>query len=392
MLQIKTKPTLRGMWLAEVPRTAWEYVKTCPLCLSDAHLADLVVIDEGSVIAACADCEHIFFRRRPSPAWLEQYYSTDWDRTGRENVLPSRPKPDPKVLKFCEKYLAKGSRVLDSGAGFGTEILAFKDAGYAAHGIERSAHRANYLRNTLGIPCTKTAIEEFEDEQGFDLIFMNHVYEHVSDPRQVLSHIARLLAPGGLVYLAVPNQRCEHPPKSVHTIAHLHWFSLRSITSILPRCGFEVVSSTETPTELQILGRRVATGTLAQEPSTPSRREAFLGGVRRRIVQSFGDRPGAKTIICCKTKGAQSRWEQRIVRDTVLTPFALRFALHGLERLPKKLSKRLIERVLPRLLPRFYCDFMVSKQSAVMTLRSIQTAECAPLRVCHKDKAAVVLD
>ena len=66
------------------------------------------------------------------------------------------------------------------------------------------------------------------------------------------------------------------------------------------------------------------------EPSTPSRREAFLGGVRRRIVQSFADRPGAKTIICCKTKSVQSRWEQRIVRDTVLTPFALRFALHSL--------------------------------------------------------------
>jgi 2-polyprenyl-3-methyl-5-hydroxy-6-metoxy-1,4-benzoquinol methylase len=351
---------------------------------------NLVVIDGGSIISACADCEHIFFRRRPSPAWLEHYYSTDWDRVGRENAGPSRPRPDTKVLKFCDGHLTKGARILDCGAGFGTEILPFKEAGYAAHGIERSEHRANFLRDTLGIPCAKTAIEDFADERGFDLIFMNHVFEHVSDPRQVLSHIARLLVPNGLVYLAVPNQVCEHAPKSVHTIAHLHWFSLRSLTSILMRSGFEVVCVTETPTELQILGRRASTGTLVPQPKTPTQREAYLGEVRRRIAQSFGEGLGARTIICCKTKGSHSRWEQRIVRDTVLTPFALRFVLLCLERLPKKLSKRLAERVFPCLLSRFYCDFIASKQSAVMILRFIQTAECAPLRVCHKDKAAVV--
>lgn len=42
--------------------------------------------------------------------------------------------------------------------------------------------------------------------ETFDFVFYHHVIEHVSDPALSLDEIARVLAPGGLVYIGTPNR------------------------------------------------------------------------------------------------------------------------------------------------------------------------------------------
>ena len=44
---------------------------------------------------------------------------------------------------------------------------------------------------------------QFEDER-FDLIFCNHVLEHVTDDRKAMSELYRILKPGGRAFLTVP--------------------------------------------------------------------------------------------------------------------------------------------------------------------------------------------
>ena len=41
--------------------------------------------------------------------------------------------------------------------------------------------------------------------QSFDVVLMNHSLEHVTDPRRDLARVFRLLRPGGLLLVAVPN-------------------------------------------------------------------------------------------------------------------------------------------------------------------------------------------
>lgn len=45
-------------------------------------------------------------------------------------------------------------------------------------------------------------------EGQFDVVVMNHVLEHVNDPVAFLSDVCRLLAPGGVAHIAVPNVGC----------------------------------------------------------------------------------------------------------------------------------------------------------------------------------------
>ena len=46
---------------------------------------------------------------------------------------------------------------------------------------------------------------EYETEQRFDSIFIVHVLEHLIDPVTVLKRAGELLAPGGRLFLIVPN-------------------------------------------------------------------------------------------------------------------------------------------------------------------------------------------
>ncbi|CAG4910331.1 class I SAM-dependent methyltransferase [Paraburkholderia gardini] len=51
----------------------------------------------------------------------------------------------------------------------------------------------------------ETYFEEFSTEERFDVIVMGFILEHVDDPLQILRRYRSFLAPGGKIFLAVPN-------------------------------------------------------------------------------------------------------------------------------------------------------------------------------------------
>jgi len=52
---------------------------------------------------------------------------------------------------------------------------------------------------------TETYFESFETDEKFDVIVMGFILEHVDDPRIIIDRFKRFLAPGGKMFLAVPN-------------------------------------------------------------------------------------------------------------------------------------------------------------------------------------------
>jgi SAM-dependent methyltransferase len=89
-----------------------------------------------------------------------------------------------------------------------------------------------------------TALDRAEPPAGpYDLITMFFVAEHLTDPATTLSRLVALLAPGGLLYLTVPNV-------IVNTIDafradHLSHFSTPSLALLLHRCGLRPVVVSE---------------------------------------------------------------------------------------------------------------------------------------------------
>ena len=103
----------------------------------------------------------------------------------------------------------KGARLLDIGAGSGH--IASNLRGFVGEEGEVWAVDVNDQRQTNEgyrfKPVTGTDLP-FEDD-AFDVVLSNHVIEHVGDRAAQLHHlgeIRRVLAPGGVCYLAVPNR------------------------------------------------------------------------------------------------------------------------------------------------------------------------------------------
>jgi SAM-dependent methyltransferase len=84
--------------------------------------------------------------------------------------------------------------VLDVGAGDGTLIDALRRRGRDATGLERNPARSDLRDEPLS-----------EVKGEWSAVVFWHSLEHLPDPRDAIRQAARLLAPGGVVVIAIPN-------------------------------------------------------------------------------------------------------------------------------------------------------------------------------------------
>lgn len=115
-----------------------------------------------------------------------------------------------KVIGFLEKAgVSIGGRVLDAGCGGGGMTVSLAEEAAAAVGIDltpRFREAGDRLarergRTNLRFLQADGTVLPFTD-RAFDLVLSHAVIEHVSDARRYLRECARVLRPGGWMYLS----------------------------------------------------------------------------------------------------------------------------------------------------------------------------------------------
>jgi SAM-dependent methyltransferase len=147
-------------------------------------------------IAKCGRCGAATTRPWPSEAELDQAYA-DWYRPETGRFVG----PGDALLRASRGRLARRldriappGRVLDVGAGEGVLIEALRRCGREVLGLERRSSRPDVLE------------AEIDDVEGpFAAVVFWHSLEHLRRPRAALARAAELLAPGGVLVVAVPN-------------------------------------------------------------------------------------------------------------------------------------------------------------------------------------------
>ena len=115
--------------------------------------------------------------------------------------------------RYTEEEMFTGKQVCDVGCGAGGKSLYYASRG-AEHvtGLEilpQYGPQAEALANELGLAdkftflCRDAANTGLPDE-SFDTVIMNDAMEHVADPKAVLQECARILKPGGRLYVNFP--------------------------------------------------------------------------------------------------------------------------------------------------------------------------------------------
>jgi SAM-dependent methyltransferase len=96
-------------------------------------------------------------------------------------------------------------------------------------------------------------IETFSaGDGGLDLVVMNNSLEHVWDPQRVVKNIRRMLRPGGIGFIELPNpgSLCRRLQGDrfwggFHFPRHLNFFTRASLRRIFADNGFEIVGYAE---------------------------------------------------------------------------------------------------------------------------------------------------
>ena len=136
--------------------------------------------------------------------------------------------------------LPQGSAVLDAGAGQCQYKKYFSSHRYVAMDAACGDKLWNYSNldavcDLARLPCR---------DETYAGVLLTQVLEHVSEPQAVLDELYRILRPGGLLYLSVPQSQGEHQPPhdyfryTRYGLSHLLEKAGFTVMDIHPECGF----------------------------------------------------------------------------------------------------------------------------------------------------------
>jgi SAM-dependent methyltransferase len=225
-------------------------------------------------IHRCERCNVAQAVPRPDPATLASYYESDYRANRVYGADVSDPARFPKDNLFyynrgqsiaelvAPHVTAVRPRILDIGTGFGHVLHAFGERfpDSARLAIEFNDVAVDHL-HSLGIEVITEPVER-----------VLPATEHLLEPRSVLDLLHERLAPGGILYIEVPNipteslrrypnnvwaPRCDEP--------HITFFTRESLPGLLGSAGLDVVfCETCGPEYRYISGLRFRTPPLRQ--------------------------------------------------------------------------------------------------------------------------------
>lgn len=190
----------------------------CPYCgesESLKHIARKKVVLE---VLQCERCLLIFRWPMETAEEFDAFYQQEY----KEGTITDLPSPS-ELAQLCAinfrggpldlsgkilmlQALGAGKRLLDYGCSWGYGVRQLRTAEFDAIGYEVSTPRAAYGRRTLGVEILDNprALRELPPE-SFDVVFSNHVVEHLPTLGKAFDDFCRLLRHRGMLFLVLPN-------------------------------------------------------------------------------------------------------------------------------------------------------------------------------------------
>ena len=282
--------------------------QSCPLCPKSstrllgrrggaAHRLGLGLV---SLIYQCRGCGLIFPDPMPIPFRIAEHYG-DAEKYFLEHPLEGKVAAYDGVVKTIEELGLRNGRLLDIGAGRGEMLRAATARGWKAVGLEPAGNFARFAREYSGAEVVEAKLEDRPfDRESFDVVTMGAVLEHVFNPVELLTEINRVLRPGGMLWLDVPNeagafyrlgnvyQRLRGRDWVVNLSPtfppyHVFGFTRRSLSVLIDLTGFDVVKF-----------QTYAAGAVIETQQSPL--PAYIRPIVRRLL-SLGEHLGAGTYM-----------------------------------------------------------------------------------------------
>lgn len=132
----------------------------------------------------------------------------EWEKKSR--YINSLNGNDNMMIPTIKKYITSTSKILEVGCGTG-KLLSQIDAltfGIELTGVEMSSdmlQQIDTLRFKNPVRLINDSVENFIDDNKYDIIVMKQVLHHIVSREQVLKKLAGYLNPNGVIIIMTPN-------------------------------------------------------------------------------------------------------------------------------------------------------------------------------------------
>jgi 2-polyprenyl-3-methyl-5-hydroxy-6-metoxy-1,4-benzoquinol methylase len=233
----------------------------CLFCNQYHHQA--VIEENGYRGVKCPTCQVIYISPRPNREDILKLYARALQRpvaSFTSGAFARRLKAE-YTLSIVQPHLL-GRKALEIGPGAGIFLQTLRRHGYTGVGIELNGQLADFLNNTLNIPCEKRplSVESFGKEK-FDLIYHCDVLSHFYNPLAEFALMHAKLKDDGLWAFETGNLGEVHHCyyrwyPSFRYPEHLFFFGGKSLRLLLERTGFALISLHRYPLHYALLAEK----------------------------------------------------------------------------------------------------------------------------------------
>lgn len=218
-----------------------------PACACGSESGVLIKLGGGGVVTCCLTCG--LLARYPMPRgeellnfYRDKYCSQDL----REQTESSRQNLYCHALDWVETFRSTPGTLVDVGCGMGALLAISQARGWRAIGFDPSRAAVASARER-GLDAIEAAWPPSTLREGtVDVVTFVNVLDHLPDPFAALREAWRVLKPGGVLYVRVPNGPMHARLTRIlsvlgwHHLAvmHLFGFGRTAFLHHLPRLGF----------------------------------------------------------------------------------------------------------------------------------------------------------
>ena len=208
----------------------------------------------------CGQCGLVFLSPRPTRYTIGNYYPPSYspyrpaiqdERSAAIRWMRRRKlaKRRHAVERHARSSSTLGSRghLLDVGCSTGIFMDEMRSAGWRVTGIDLMHEAATYAHRRLGLDVIEGDLLEVGLAQDmFDIITLFDVLEHTFEPAATLRRVWRLLRPGGIVAITLPNwESLDHAIFGRYWVGydaprHLECFPHNVLSDMLVQAGFVI--------------------------------------------------------------------------------------------------------------------------------------------------------
>jgi SAM-dependent methyltransferase len=209
----------------------------------------------GHDLRQCADCGFAFLLGPPGSLHDRPPGAGGEAIPARRDWL-ARIRLRPVLRTIARWHQGSPGRVLDVGCGLGDLIRLLDVCGWEVCGCDPADDARRVCGEEFGERFRPGDVSEAEfDDATFDVVVLNFSLEHVPRPRETMECVARLLRPGGVTVVRVPNFEAALQGRrgavfQLRLPHHCSFFTASSLKRLLTDCGLETLE-TVTPFSLQ---------------------------------------------------------------------------------------------------------------------------------------------